>query len=80
MEYLPYGDMSSFIEKGVPENETKLITIQLLEGLVIMHENSFTHRDLKPAVREILALTIISLLSIFLVEYLRQIAFPSLVG
>jgi len=56
MEYLPHGDLSSFIEKGIPENEVKLITIQLLEGLTIMHENSFTHRDLKPAVREVLVL------------------------
>ena len=52
MEYFPYGDLSSFIEKGISEEGIKLITVQLLEGLVIMHENSFTHRDLKPAVRE----------------------------
>src|SRR5213079_717188 len=52
MEYFSHGDLSSFIEKGIPEEEVKLITIQLLEGLTIMHENLFTHRDLKPAVRE----------------------------
>jgi len=51
MEYLAHGDLSFFIEKGIPEEEIKSITIQLLEGLVIMHENLFTHRDLKPAVR-----------------------------
>jgi serine/threonine protein kinase len=61
MEYLPYGDLNSFIEKGIPENEIKLITIQLLEGLAIMHENSFTHRDLKPGVREVLAINIVCL-------------------
>jgi serine/threonine protein kinase len=55
MEYLPHSDLSSFIERGIPEEEIKFITIQILEGLVIMHENSFTHRDLKPAVRESLA-------------------------
>ena len=65
MEYLPYGDLSSWIEKGIPEKEIKLITIQLLEGLAIMHENAFTHRDLKPAVRKILAfLDIINQLTI----------------
>jgi serine/threonine protein kinase len=64
MEYLPYGDLNSFIEKGIPEEEVKLIAIQLLEGLVIMHKNSFTHRDLKPTVREILGfLTIINKLN-----------------
>jgi serine/threonine protein kinase len=61
MEYFPYGDLNAFIEKGIPENEVKLITIQLLEGLAIMHENLFTHRDLKPAVREALVRTILHL-------------------
>ena len=80
MEYLPHGDLSSFIKKGIPEEEIKLITIQLLEGLAIMHENSFTHRDLKPAVREILTLNIIDELNIIVIEYLRRITFASLVG
>jgi serine/threonine protein kinase len=81
MEYLPHGDLESFIEKGIPEGEIKLITIQLLEGLAIMHENSFTHRDLKPAVRDTLTLLIIiNQLNILIVECLRQIALTSLVG
>ena len=54
MEYLPHGDLSYFIERRViPEDEVKVITVQLLEGLAIMHKNLFTHRDLKPSVREI---------------------------
>jgi serine/threonine protein kinase len=53
MEYLPHGDLRCFVEKGIPEDEVKSITIQLLEGLSIMHQNLITHRDLKPAVREI---------------------------
>lgn len=54
MEYFAHGDLDSFIEKGIPEEGVRSIAIQLLQGLEIMHENLFTHRDLKPAVRGIL--------------------------
>jgi serine/threonine protein kinase len=38
--------------EGVPfrEPEVKGIAMQLLEGLKTMHEENFTHRDLKPQV------------------------------
>jgi serine/threonine protein kinase len=50
MEYFPYGDLGKYIATGITEDEAKGITIQLLEGLKVMHENKFTHRDLKPQV------------------------------
>jgi serine/threonine protein kinase len=50
MEYFQYGDLDKYIAAGFSEQETKSITIQLLEGLALMHANHFTHRDLKPQV------------------------------
>lgn len=53
MEYIPLGDL----EHNVPSrsgqlagSEIRLITSQILEGLKIMHSESFVHRDLKPKV------------------------------
>jgi serine/threonine protein kinase len=55
MEYIPLGDL----EHNVPsrpgqlvEPEIRLITFQILEGLKIMHSESFVHRDLKPKVTD----------------------------
>lgn len=48
-----YGDLDSFIHNNdapIVESDTKTITKQLLEGLKIMHEHEFCHRDLKPKV------------------------------
>jgi serine/threonine protein kinase len=53
MEYMPLGDLTPFVEKGIPEQEVKAITLQLLEGLSLMHKHSLAHRDLKPAVRAV---------------------------
>lgn len=57
MEYIPLGDL----EHNVPsrpgqlvESEIRLITSQILEGLKIMHSESFVHRDLKPKVTDYL--------------------------
>jgi serine/threonine protein kinase len=52
MEYFQYGDLHKFILNSGPCTEfgAKMITMQLLEGLNIMHEMGFTHRDLKPQV------------------------------
>lgn len=50
MEYLPYGDLQQYLHSPLPEKEGQLLVFQVLEGLRCMHENQFTHRDLKPAV------------------------------
>ncbi|KAF4173939.1 hypothetical protein CNMCM8694_008423 [Aspergillus lentulus] len=34
--------------KAIPETEARTITVQLLEGLRLMHDEGFAHRDLKP--------------------------------
>ncbi|RPA92357.1 kinase-like protein [Choiromyces venosus 120613-1] len=49
MEYIPLGDLDQcFRKKKFTEARAKVLSWQLLQGLAIMHENGFTHRDLKP--------------------------------
>ncbi|OAA47383.1 Protein kinase-like domain protein [Beauveria brongniartii RCEF 3172] len=48
MEYLQHGDLQKHLARPLSEQEAKLITTQIIEGLGFMHENGFTHRDLKP--------------------------------
>ncbi|KAI3316948.1 kinase-like protein [Xylariaceae sp. AK1471] len=48
MEYIEHGDLQERLESSFPEREVQIITLQLLEGLQFMHDNRFTHRDLKP--------------------------------
>ena len=48
MEYHPHGDLNKHLTRRLPEDETRIIAGQLLEGLNFMHRNSFAHRDLKP--------------------------------
>jgi serine/threonine protein kinase len=50
MEYLPLGDLENYLEAPLPESQAGVITRQILQGLVFMHENKFAHRDLKPSV------------------------------
>lgn len=53
MEYVPLGDLEDNVVKlggKIGEGEVKEITVQILEGLKIMHLESFVHRDLKPKV------------------------------
>jgi serine/threonine protein kinase len=51
MEYLPLGDLSKHISEDIQEDDLKDISSQILEGLKLMHWKGFTHRDLKPEVR-----------------------------
>ena len=51
MEYISHGHLRSYLEVEISESEAKVITRQLLEGLVIIHQEGFAHRDLKPEVR-----------------------------
>ncbi|KAK2771850.1 calcium calmodulin-dependent protein kinase type 1b [Colletotrichum kahawae] len=48
MEYVPHGDLQNYLSNPIPEDEARIITRQLTEGLHQMHMNGFTHRDLKP--------------------------------
>ena len=50
MEYLPNGDLQNYLHSPLSEKEARHIAVQVLEGLQFMHDNGFTHRDLKPAV------------------------------
>ncbi|KAL2834832.1 kinase-like domain-containing protein [Aspergillus pseudoustus] len=48
MEYFPHGTLTRYIKQGIPEREVRIITGQLLDGLAMMHEHNYAHRDLKP--------------------------------
>ena len=52
MEYLELGDLKCYMDSQppLPEYEAREITSQILDGLSLMHENNFAHRDLKPNV------------------------------
>jgi len=52
MEYIPIGDISKTFVHNYRWNEsdTKVVIEQLLQGLVVMHKEGITHRDLKPEV------------------------------
>jgi serine/threonine protein kinase len=56
MEYFNHGDLGMY--KGeIKEVDAKIVSQQLLEGLQIMHEKGFAHRDLKPQVFLILTVS-----------------------
>lgn len=48
MEYLELGDLQNYLTQPLHESDARDVTSQVLEGLQIMHENGFVHRDLKP--------------------------------
>lgn len=53
MEYIQHGDLAQYIGQygAKAKTEVKQITSQVLEGLVVLHEKEFCHRDLKPQVQ-----------------------------
>ena len=52
MEYVPFGDLSKYITTGeIKEHDAKQIARDIIEALIIIHEEGFTHRDIKPQVR-----------------------------
>jgi serine/threonine protein kinase len=56
MEYLPEGDLRTYLETNLPltEAECHEIVGQVSKGLQIMHREGFAHRDIKPAVSEVI--------------------------
>jgi serine/threonine protein kinase len=50
MEYLRHGDLSNYATTELLETEIIEITDNILRGLKAMHEEGFTHRDIKPQV------------------------------
>ena len=51
MEYISLGHLRNYLEDERSESEAKVVTQQLLEGLVVIHQEGFAPRDLKPEVR-----------------------------
>ncbi|OQD65821.1 hypothetical protein PENPOL_c005G06713 [Penicillium polonicum] len=56
MEYLELGDLLGYLDQRppLPEAEAQDIASQILEGLDMMHENGFAHRDLKPNMKSVI--------------------------
>jgi hypothetical protein len=77
MEYFPLGDLQKFMRDRppFPEDETRQIVQQLLEGAEFMHENGFAHRDLKPGVSRRLITNDIAFWSEIALEYTSRICF-----
>lgn len=51
MEFIEHGHLGKYIAEYRKNVDTKTITSQILEGLVVLHERGICHRDLKPEVR-----------------------------
>ena len=51
MEYLEVGDLEKYLiqsrQSKLPEQEIQLIVRQIVQGLTLMHQNRFAHRDLQ---------------------------------
>ena len=54
MDYLPEGDLFSYLQERPPlaELDTQHIIGQVIQGLTFMHDVGVAHRDVKPEVRE----------------------------
>lgn len=52
MEYVEKGDLRGYLRRrpALPERDVKEIAFQILDGLNMMHDKKFAHRDLKPEV------------------------------
>lgn len=49
MEYIPCGDLESYIQAGLNELDVRQIAHQVLDALRVMHRLDLVHRDIKPA-------------------------------
>ena len=50
MECFPEGDLARHMGKPLPQKTVQNISKQILEGLIVMHQEGIAHRDIKPAV------------------------------
>lgn len=50
MRYLIHGDLSRYAKIGILEIDISDIIRDVLRGLEVMHQEGFTHRDIKPRV------------------------------
>ncbi len=48
MEYLPGGNLSQWIERGLEEQEILQIISEIASALQLAHDKGFVHRDVKP--------------------------------
>jgi serine/threonine protein kinase len=54
MEYLELGDLHQYVSNSplISEVDAAIITWQILDGLSLMHDHNFSHRDIKPQVQK----------------------------
>jgi serine/threonine protein kinase len=52
MEYCKHLDLGRYLKAhgNLSEEHARVVALQVLQGLLRMHENEIAHRDLKPAV------------------------------
>lgn len=80
-EYVPLGDLEENVKANggtIREAEIKDITIQVLEGLELMHQEKFAYRDLKPKVHSNYLFN--SMICLTLTEYTRLPRTTTVVG
>ena len=49
-EYLEEGDLTKRVSTPLPQGTVQSISMQILEGLQVMHQQGIAHLDLKPTV------------------------------
>ncbi|KAH0606805.1 uncharacterized protein H6S33_003639 [Morchella sextelata] len=69
MEYIENGDLSQYLKESPKrvKAEARNIVRQILEGLVVMHDQNICHRDLKP--QNILIISTASLIEIKITDF-----------